>query len=410
MKKQILCVILVLITLVSFSCAAFCAEEKGEYRLGELYNTGKDNGYSERNAVDKEDLHYNWKMGEFYVTGFTRQVLDSDGTPIFLKNAGDKVTLWFDLQQDINSLNGDSKLYVCEDTNGYEEEYKVEKQNLKKGTLVIRHTDYQNKEELSQTHIDYLSAKVSENADTEVLLCEEGDYEVSLLYEIKDDNFIFFDSYHNYRIDLKFSVRNGNTMVFPFDIVTGQELTNSVFTENGFYIDLANSKYLNVDVKREVLNESVDGLVEDTRYNRPASDGEKFTEEGIYTITVTNPYTNVTTEKKIYVGNNSLLKAHVVTGLPIDEIQYRLADEKATIDDNGNIVPINADTVTEPDYQNSNIDSKNQVLSTGNIVLLTIIVIVALSAGTVTILLIRRRKALQKSKDEVTGIPNNKDE
>lgn len=110
-------------------------------------------------------------------------------------------------------------------------------------------------------------------------------------------------------------------MVFPFDVLTGQELTNSVFTENGFYIDLANSRYLNIDIKRVILTEGVDGLVEDTRYNRPAADGEKFTEEGIYTITATNQYTNVKTEKKIYVGNNSLLKAHVVTGLSIEEIK-----------------------------------------------------------------------------------------
>ncbi len=346
MKSRILGITLVLTMLISLFPVTVNAEKAEEkYRLGELYNTGKDNGYSERNPIGKDDPHYKWKMGEFFVTGFTRQMFDGI-TPVFLKNVGDEVTLWFDLQQDINALNGDKDLYVCEDKNGYEEKYQVEKQNLKKGTLIIKHTDYQNKDGLSQTHIDYLSAKVSKNADTKVLLCEEGDYEVSLLYEIKNDNFLFFDSYNNYRIDFKFSVRNGNTMVFPFDVVTGQELSNSVFTENGFRIDLANSRYLNIDIKREVLNEGVDGLVEDTRFNRPAADGEEFTEEGIYTITAKNQYTNVTTEKKIYVGSNSLLKAHVVTGLPIQEIQNRIAGGKTEIDDNGNIVPLNVETET----------------------------------------------------------------
>lgn len=381
MIKRILAIILSIITIFSLFAISVSAEEtKGEYRLGELYNTGKDNGYSKRNSIGKDDPHYNWSMGDFFVTGFTRQVLDGD-TPVFLKNAGDKVTLWFDLQQDIKALNGNKNLYVCEDTNGYEETYKVAKQNLKKGTLIIKHTDYQNKDGLSQTHIDFLSAKVSKDANTEVLLCEEGDYEVSLLYEIKDDNFLFFDSYYNYRIDFKFSVRNGNTMVFPFDVLTGQELTNSVFTENGFYIDLANSKYLNIDIKREILTEGVDGLVEDTRYNRPAADGEKFIEEGIYTITATNQYTNVKTEKKIYVGNNSLLKAHVVTGLSIEEIKYQVADGKAIIDDNGNIVPVKENMQPETNKEIQNEDNNsfsstelNIIIAASGCILLVIVV------------------------------------
>lgn len=137
MIKRILAIILSIITIFSLFTISVSAEEtKGEYRLGELYNTGKDNGYSKRNSIGKDDPHYNWSMGDFFVTGFTRQVLDGD-TPVFLKNAGDKVTLWFDLQQDIKALNENKNLYVCEDTNGYEETYKVAKQNLKKEHLLL---------------------------------------------------------------------------------------------------------------------------------------------------------------------------------------------------------------------------------------------------------------------------------
>ena len=404
MIKRILAIILSIVTIFSLFTISVSAEEtKGEYRLGELYNTGKDNGYSKRNSIGKDDPHYNWSMGDFFVTGFTRQVLDGD-TPVFLKNAGDKVTLWFDLQQDIKALNGNKNLYVCEDTNGYEETYKVAKQNLKKGTLIIKHTDYQNKDGLSQTHIDFLSAKVSKDANTEVLLCEEGDYEVSLLYEIKDDNFLFFDSYYNYRIDFKFSVRNGNTMVFPFDVLTGQELTNSVFTENGFYIDLANSRYLNIDIKREILTEGVDGLVEDTRYNRPAADGEKFTEEGIYTITATNQYTNVKTEKKIYVGNNSLLKAHVVTGLSIEEIKYQVADGKAIIDDNGNIVPVKANSQPETNKEIQNEDNNSS--STELYIIITVSGCILLVIVVSLIFVIKKKKAKKLIQKDST---DNKD-
>ena len=395
MKKCIIGIVLSICILSSAIVAmAKDDEEKNSYRLGELYNTGKDNGYSERNAIDEKDPHYGWKLGEFFVTGFSRQILDNNGTPVFLKNTGDEVTLWFDLQQDITALNGDKKLYINEDKNGYENSFQVKKTNLKKGALLIKHTDSQNTGGLSQKHVDYLSAKVSKKANTKVLLCEEGDYEVSLLYEIKDDNFLFFDSYQNYRIDFKFSVRNGNTMVFPFDVLSGQELTNSVFTENGFYIDYANSKYLNVDVKREVLSEGVDGLVEDTRFNRPAKDGEQFTEEGIYTITVTNQYTNVTTEKRIYVGKNTLLKAHVVTGLSISEIQERISDGKAKIDENGNIIPLNAkeDVHQKDDFNKFNTEKLSEK------VVITIAVVILL--GIIVFLVKKKANSTSKAKEE----------
>ena len=71
------------------------------------------------------------------------------------------------------------------------------------------------------------------------------------------------------------------TMVYPFDVATGSELTNSSMTENGFRLDLAKSRYLKVNIKREVLKDSPDGLVEDTRFNGPAKDGAEYTDEGI---------------------------------------------------------------------------------------------------------------------------------
>lgn len=311
---------------------------KERYYIGEVVNTGKDNGYSGSKKIKEDDPHYGWKLGEFYIEGFTRYEFDEDGNVVFLKNVGDEVKLWFDLQQNINKLNGSKYLSIYEDENGYYEKFNIEKTNFKKGALIIRYTDYQNKVGEPQIYTNYLSAKVSKDADTEVLLCEEGDYEVSLLYEIFDDGFLFFNSYTNYRIDFKFSVRNGNTMIFPFDVVTGNELSNSAFTSNGFYLDLANSRYLKIDIKKEVLKDGVDGLVEDVRFNRPAADGETYTEEGIYTITATNQYTNVTTEKKIYVGNDSVLKAHVVTGVSIEEIEMQV-ENGATITEEGQIIP-----------------------------------------------------------------------
>lgn len=120
------------------------------------------------------------------------------------------------------------------------------------------------------------------------------------------------------------------------DTATGSELTNSSMTENGFRLDLAKSRYLKVNIKREVLKDSADGLVEDTRFNGPARDGAQYTDEGIYTITVTNAYTGQFTVKKIYVGTNNVLRAHMTTGLSIPEINNLVA-QGATISDDGTI-------------------------------------------------------------------------
>ena len=125
-------------------------------------------------------------------------------------------------------------------------------------------------------------------------------------------------------------------MVFPFDVETGEELTNKSITENGFYLDLAKSRYLEINVKKEVLHKGAKGLTEDIRFNKPARDGEKYTDEGIYTITVSNQYTEEETVKKIYVGTNSVLKAYMTTGYSISDIQS-LLDDGATIDEEGNI-------------------------------------------------------------------------
>ena len=107
-------------------------------------------------------------------------------------------------------------------------------------------------------------------------------------------------------------------------------------TENGFRLDLAKSRYLKINLRREILKDSADGLVEDTRFNGPAKDGAEYTDEGIYTITVSNEYTGQLTTKKIYVGTNKILRAHMATGLSIPEINM-LVDEGATISDDGTI-------------------------------------------------------------------------
>lgn len=306
--------------------------------LGETVYAGESDGYSKKEALSKDDPHYGWKIGDFYINGFTR-VSDDAENPTVLKNVGDKVKLSFKLLQNIDKLNGKDGVKINSDDDGYDESFGIKKTDFGRGMLIIQKTDYQGKKEEPVLHKNYLQG-VKLNTDTEVELCEEGDYEVALDYEISIDkswyeNLAIWNQYtYDYRIHFKFSVRNGNCMVYPFDAKTKAELTNSSITPNGFYLDFAKSRYLDVDIKKQILNESATGLVEDTRFNKPASDGETFTDEGVYIITAKNKYTNQTTEKTIYVGNNELLKAYVTTGLQLDEIKKQM-DNGATVNEDG---------------------------------------------------------------------------
>lgn len=304
------------------------------YNLGSKVRVKEFDGYYGKEDITKDDIHYGWDLGNFFVSGYTDKRVSDDGSVVFLKNVGDKVTLWFNLAQDINSLNGNGDLTITSDNEGYDQYFETPRTDFGKGALIIRYTDYNNNKTEPQIYTNYLQANTSFGADTKVQLFEEGDYEVALDYEVTKDGFI--DTEGHYRIFFNFSVRNGNCMVYPFDIATGTELTNSSMTENGFRLDLAKSRYLNVNIKREVLKDSADGLVEDTRFNGPAKDGAEYTEEGIYTITVSNNYTNQFTVKKIYVGTNNILRAYMTTGLSIPEINNLVA-EGATILDDGTI-------------------------------------------------------------------------
>lgn len=316
----------------------------------DVVNSGKDTGYSKKNPIKKDDPHYGWKLGKFAISGFSGKSSDENGNVVLLKNVGDKITLYFNLLQDIDKLDGNKKLKIIADKNGYDNEFNIKQTNFGKGTLIIRKIDASGNKNEPQIYINYLKG-IKVGANTKIEVFEEGDYEVAFDYEIVEEGTLFFKNYHNYRIRFNFSIRNGNCMVFPFDVETKSELINTSITENGFYLDFANSKYLNVNIKKEVLKEGAIGLVDDTRFNRPAKTGEQYTEEGIYTITAKNEYTNEQTIKKIYVGKDSILKAHVQTGYSIRDVK-NMVKLGAKIDDNGNIRNIPKDYISTDENSN----------------------------------------------------------
>lgn len=314
-----------------------------KYNLGSKTRTEKYDGYYGETAITKNDPHYGWELGQFFISGYTADTKDLDGNVIFLKNVGDQVTLWFNLQQDINCLNGKETLTIMEDTAGSDQYFETLPTDFGHGALIVRKTNYENVTEKPMIYTNYLEAVASVGANTKVSLFEEGDYEVALDYGVNYDKtkvfgHSFLPKQAHYRIYFKFSVRNSNSMFFPRDIKTNSELADNAIAPDGFYLDLANSKYLQLNVVKEVLKEDGTWLSLDVRKNSSAKDGDEYIEEGIYTITVTNQYTGEPpTTKKIYVGQNDIIKAYMLNGLPIGEIQNKLA-QGATIDDDGTIV------------------------------------------------------------------------
>ena len=321
-------------------------------RLGEVVNTGHDTGFSGNNALDKKDPHYGWTLGEFFVNGYTRDMKDENGDFIFLKNVGDKVTLWFNLKQDITKLNNDANLSICDDTKAYDKYFQIPETSFKHGALIIQFTDHNNQKHDPVIYTDFLAANSRTGADTRVQLFEEGDYEVHLDYEIAKKNGVVY-TYTNYRISFKYKIRNGNCMVFPFDLAKGNELSDGAITTSGFKLDMAKSRYLDINVKYSALKLNSDGTyTADVRFNRPAQDGEEYSKEGVYEFAVKNLYTGETTTKTIYVGTEGVLRALSSTGMTLDELNAKIRDG-ATISDDGSILIDSGDETVETEATTS---------------------------------------------------------
>lgn len=148
--------ILSLIVIFFFSRNNLTFAEEKYYMDKKVINTGKDNGYSEEYNIEENDVHFGWKLGRFFIKGYT-QVKDEDtDNPIFLKNLGDKTQLWFNLEQEINKLNNNDRLSISEDIGAFDKHFGIAKQDFKKGALLIKKTNYQGFKEDPVTYFDFL--------------------------------------------------------------------------------------------------------------------------------------------------------------------------------------------------------------------------------------------------------------
>lgn len=154
---------------------------------------------------------------------------------------------------------------------------------------------------------------------------------------------------------------------------------------NGFVIDLARSRYLNVNVKREVLT----GKSFDVRFNAPAKDGDRYTDVGIYTISTEITSTGQTTEKTIYVGSDPSLKAYAAAGYSTTQIED-MVNQGAVINDDGSITR-RGQTDSSEQSPSSDSSSASAAKSAGSsMLLLPSSVVLIVLAG---IILVKRRFA-----------------
>ena len=346
--------------------------DKPRKELGVTVKTELDNGYSGTETIGNKDPHFDMNLGTFVVNGYSRETSENN-IPVFLKNVGDNVALWFILEQDINRLNGDDSLSISEDTNGYEihtnPKLSIKPTNMKRGALIVRHTNNEGRTTVTP-YFNFLDANARTTADTKILIREEGDYEVSLLYEIEKcdvqvGNVKVIPSHTNYKINFSFKIRNSNTMVFPREDSTGRELYDGEITSTGFRLDWAKSQYINVNVEYFAINVSKDGtLTADTRWNRAAKEDTLYSDEGIYKIIVKNLYSDGDpTEKIIYVGDNKYIKAMSLKKYSLDALNA-LIREGATVGEDGAITMPNS-TIT-PDPSNEEPEPPTTVLPSDN--------------------------------------------
>lgn len=334
------------------------------YRLGDVKRTDNEDGFKKSTDIETNDPHNDWTIGNFYISGYTKDLKDGD-TPVFLKVPEDKVALWFVLEQELDKCNGNPDIQVNYTDSGSDVYFSTPKiEDFGRGALIIRRTDKRNQPE-RKIYTNYLEASATVGANTRVDLFEEGDYEVALDYQLHFDKpFVFGTTTPkvlSYRVFFKFKVRNGDISAFLRDIDTNRFITSGNVAPHGFYIDVAQSKYLYITYKREILSESLDGIILDTKEDEVALEGRYYTEEGIYTITVNNLATGSSVTKKVYVGDRDILLVHMKTGMPINEINERLA-AGAYIDENGKLV--DPTPIVEPEVEENNTDVLGEINTT----------------------------------------------
>lgn len=183
---------------------SFASDITDTYYIGKAVNSGDGDGYSKVNLINTEDVHYGWDIGKFYIGGFS-DIKSEGGHPAFISSGG--VTLNFTLEENIDKLNGQENLSIAEDKKGHHKDFGINETNFGRGTLIVKYTDPQEKVSIPILHTDYLTT-IKMNENSKVAYLDEGKYEVSFNYRVKDASNLLglFPSYNDYSINFQFYV------------------------------------------------------------------------------------------------------------------------------------------------------------------------------------------------------------
>lgn len=308
MKKILSLIISFILLFTSTLCANAGANLKvknngNKFIYKNFYRTPDEGGFNKKISMNTNSYHLGWELGQFVLDGYTQKIKGKDGIYTFEKNAGDNISLYFDLFENINKLNGNKKLIIDKLDQDTDIDYNLKESNYGKGLLIIKKKDLNTScSEPVKIYKNFLKKK---DKNRKIELKEEADYEISLDYRVTETSFI--DTSENYKIKFKFRIINSNTTIYPKDLNTGLDLTNDSSTENGFYVDFAGAKGLEVYVKHKIINQDKDNW--HILSNEAVKDKQEFCEDGCYEIKVINNSTNADpTYYNVYVGKDNILK------------------------------------------------------------------------------------------------------
>lgn len=323
--------------------------------VGTLTASEDHKGYSGGQEITSKDIHSGWKLGSFYLSGYS-EIKDGD---MLIKTSTEGVSLWFNLAQfDLDRLHGDDDLSIKSDTDGADSYFGITGADFRRGALIIRRTDRNGAVGEPQVTADFLGSIETPLTDTLVHCFDEGDYEVALDYRINKDGFIF-DRQYDYRIFFKFRVRNSGCSIDLTDTKTGQVIEGAS-TENGFRLTSPSSEYLKLKVSYSQWTEKENGYTETHIFDRSPSDGELFGEEGIYTVTAVNPTTDPLGDepliRRIYVGTDDVLRAYASGKNPYMTVNMiaECLEKGGTVTEDGTVIPPpeeeSSSEVSEPEH------------------------------------------------------------
>ena len=189
MKRSISLLLAAIILFTCMSKTIIGAAESSEERYyikTTTFDAGLDEGYAPRKPIKKDNPHYGWDIGRFYLTGF-RSYTVIDGVPVFYKYIEQSMYLHFQIEKDIERLDTKGLLSISDIYFGYDADFGIPYGSFKRGALFVQRTAHHTGEkDKVREFYDFLGA-MSNGFNTSFLQIDyNGIYDVALDYTIEE--------------------------------------------------------------------------------------------------------------------------------------------------------------------------------------------------------------------------------